>query len=90
MQLTRRQTAYYEFNRLIGNFQVISEKLPENDSALDDIFNEIDQETEDIFITVSAAIENEETVYGTDENNESYILVPIPDRKPPSRPPSFP
>lgn len=87
--LTRKETATYEFGRLIGNWQVLSEKAPEN-SACEDVFTETDNEFQSVADQVDDWLENEDVVFGIDENNESYILIPIPDRKPPGRPPSFP
>lgn len=87
LNLTRRQTVIYDiFGRNIGNWQLLSELLPEN-STCEDIFDETDNEFQNIADAVDTAYENEDDIIGIDENNETYTVIPIPDRKPPSRPP---
>lgn len=87
LNLTRRETVVYEdFGSKIGNWQLLSELHPVN-SECENIFDSTDSEFQTIADAVDTAFQNEDEIFGIDENNELKTVIPIPDRKPPGRPP---
>lgn len=87
LYLNRRQTVIYEdFGSKIGNWQLLNELHPEH-STCEDNFTDVDAEFQGIADSVQMAFNNEDEIFGIDENNEVKTVIPIPDRKPPGRPP---
>lgn len=87
LYLNRRQTVIYEdFGSKIGNWQLLNELHPEH-SEYEDAFFLVDDEFQEIADMVQTAFNNEEEIFCIDESNEVKTVIPIPDRKPPGRPP---
>lgn len=87
LYLTRRETvAYEDFGSKIGNWQYLSKLHPEN-STCANTFDETDDEFQSIADRVEEAERNNDEIFGLDEYGELKTVIPIPDRKPPGRPP---
>ena len=87
LYLTRRETVVYdEFGSKIGNWQLLSALYPVS-STCETTFDTTDNEFQTIADAVEEAVKNNDEILGIDENNEVKTVIPIPDRKPPGRPP---
>lgn len=84
MNLTRKQTVLIEQGRNLDFWRLLNDFFPA-EGECGDMYDEIDSEYQELEDIVES-----ETVYGLNENNETYTVVPYTNRKPPVSRPTWP
>jgi hypothetical protein len=88
MTLDKEETALVEFGRNIENWKTLNVHCAEN-TTHEQVFVNIDDTYQSREDDIGIAIENEEEVFGTDCNDQTYQIFPPINRKTPGTRPIF-
>lgn len=88
LNLTREETAKLEYGRNLATWPVMNHYFPEY-SPHEECYTIPEEEYQDIEDNVEAAINNNDEVWGINENNETYTVVIYTNRKPKGTRPPF-